>query len=72
MNLFLIVYERDESCDWFFVTFKKDYIQDDLKVKKLIAENYDIELNRFDDYINDYWVNRVSEVNGYKVNLVKE
>lgn len=72
MNLFLIVYERDESCDWFFITSEKEYLQYEDEVKKLIANNYEIELEEFDAYISDYWVNRISEVDGYKVKLVKE
>lgn len=72
MNLFLIVYERDESCDWFFITSEKDYLQYDDEIRKLIAENYDIEVSDFDDYITDYWVNKVDEVDNYKVKLVKQ
>lgn len=73
MNLFLVVYEADESCDWFFVTSKKDYLKEtDKEVKKLIADNYGIELSEFNLYISDYWVNKVDNVDGYNVNLIKE
>lgn len=70
MNLFLIVYEHEESCDWFFAT-SKDY-PDDKEVKKLIAENYDIDMGEFNLYITNYWINEVDKVNNYKVKLVKE
>ena len=72
MNLFLIVYERDESCDWFFTTSKSEYLQEDKIVRKLIAKNYDIPIKNFDDYIDDYYVNKVSGQDGYKIKLVKE
>jgi len=72
MNLFLIVYERDESCDWFFTTSELEYLQEDKMVRKLIAKNYDIPLKDFDDYIDDYWTNKISEVDNYKIKLEKE
>ena len=73
MNLFLIVYSvEDGDTDWFLVTSEKEYLQYDDEVKKLVADSYEIELDEFDNWISDYWVNKISEVDGYKVNLVKE
>ena len=72
MNLFLIVYERDESCDWFFKTSRTNELDDDDKVRKLIANHYDIDFDMFDDYIDDYYVSKVSEADDYKIKLVKE
>lgn len=72
MNLFLIVYERDGSCDWFFFTSEKDYLKEtDHEVRQLIADNYEIDLSEFDRYIGDCWVNKVDGADGYKVKLVK-
>jgi len=72
MNLFLIVYERDGSCDWLYKTSRKNALDDDDKIRKLIANHYDIDFNMFDSYIDDYYVTKISEVDGYKVKLVKD
>jgi len=72
MNLFLIVYERDVSCDWLFVTSDKDYMQYDDEIRQHIAEHYSIDVTDLDKYIDNYWVNKVSGADGYKVKLVKE
>lgn len=73
MNLFLIAYAiEDGDTDWFYKASDKDWLQDDLEVRTLIADNYDIKLNEFDRWVDEYWVNKISEVDGYKVKLVKE
>lgn len=72
MNLYVIIYERDGSCDWLFHTSEKKLNEYDTEVKQLIAEHYDIDLEIFNDCITDYWVNIIDEIDGYKVKLVKE
>jgi len=71
MNLFLIVYERDGSCDWLYKISRKNALDDDDKIRKLIANHYDIDFNMFDSYIDDYYVSKISEVDDYKIKLVK-
>ena len=72
MKLYIIIYERDGGCDWFFHTSEKKLSEYDTEVRQLIADHYDIGLNMLDDAITDYWVNVIDEVDGYKVKLVKE
>lgn len=72
MKLYIIIYERDGGCDWFFHTSEKNLNEYDKEVRALIAEHYDIDVEMLEDCITDYWVNVIDEVDGYKVKLVKE
>ena len=69
MNLYLTVYERDDtSPDWFLWT-SKDYPTGDQelkKIKKHLKENDD------ESNVLDYWTNKITMVDGYKIKLEKE
>jgi len=79
MRLFLTVIQQDEMFDnepeWVLHTHN-DY-PNDLEVKKVIKEHLtadldaDNNINVFNN-IENYWTNEVTDVNDYKVKLVKE
>lgn len=69
MNLYLTVFERiDADPDWFTWTSENEPTdnQELKKIKQHLKENED------ESEIGDYWTNRISEVDGYKIKLVKE
>ena len=70
MYLFVIVYERDDGCDWLFKTSQKEYLNDST-VKKLIARHYNISIDMFDECVDDYYISKIEQVDGYNIKLDK-
>lgn len=70
MELYIVGIDRvDTSPDWFFIT-SEDYPSNEL-VEKEIRKQQSLSKDEFDDYINEYWVEK-AWANGYKIKLVKE
>ncbi len=69
MNLYLTVFERDDTSPDWFVWTSKEYPTDDQELKKIkehLKENDD------GSEVGDYWTNKITMVDGYKVKLEKD